>query len=279
MKTLISLALLLIYSLNMSASTYYVSLKVFLSGAYDPNIGMMSDKLRSCNLIPANEPYSYAPFFMFFGGESVSNPSSVFNTPTFVGNAIVDWVHIELRNATNQIVAVRNALVQRDGDVVETDGITTYLPFIVSTAGNYFVAIKHRNHLGVMTANTIALSSNFTAPTLIDFTLSTTACWTNSTYLNQPRRTQGVVSTLWAGDAYYNKIIAYNGSFNDRNAIINALGLNSPNAIYCGVYRTEDTNLDCCIKYTGLKNDRDVIFQSYLAAGVSLTNALREHIP
>ncbi|MBK8338906.1 MAG: hemagglutinin protein, partial [Flavobacteriales bacterium] len=65
----------------------------------------------------------------------------------------MDWVVVELRDNTNpaSIVASRAALIQRDGDVVSTNGTTPVL--FDQAPGIYRVALRHRNHLGVMTLN------------------------------------------------------------------------------------------------------------------------------
>jgi len=57
-------------------------------------------------------------------------------------------------------------LLQRDGDIVNADG-TSPLFFSGIAGGNYYVSIKHRNHLGVMSAAAQALAY---APTTVDFT-------------------------------------------------------------------------------------------------------------
>ena len=64
---------------------------------------------------------------------------------------VVDWVWIELRDSANpsQIVAAKSALLQRDGDIVDESGVSV-LKFSLP-GDNYFVTVKHRNHLGVMT--------------------------------------------------------------------------------------------------------------------------------
>ena len=74
---------------------------------------------------------------------------------------------VQLRDATDSsiVVAEQSALLQRDGDVVGTDGVSP-LSF-TQDAGDYFIAVEHRNHLGILSANAIALSN---APTVIDFT-------------------------------------------------------------------------------------------------------------
>src|SRR5690606_14875273 len=89
-------------------------------------------------------------------------------------DAIVDWVVVELRSATMpaQIVEAQCALLQRDGDVVAADG-SSVLHFS-APEGDYHIAVRHRNHLGCMTATTRSLT---TAATMVDFGLSATATY------------------------------------------------------------------------------------------------------
>ncbi|MBL0043319.1 MAG: hypothetical protein IPP33_02530 [Flavobacteriales bacterium] len=87
-------------------------------------------------------------------------------------NAIVDWVLLELRGPAipASIVATRAALVRRNGDIVDVDGVS---PVAFNVApGSYYVSVKHRNHLGCMTSGTVALSST---PATVDFTSLATA--------------------------------------------------------------------------------------------------------
>ncbi len=121
--------------------------KVFLQGPL--NMGMMDDDLRAAGLIPINEPYGT-------GNGEMLNPSLLVNT----GNdAIVDWVEVQLRDpmTPTMIIAKRAALVQRDGDVVDTDGASG-VKFIGVSAGNYHVAIRHRNHLSIMTDTPVMIN-------------------------------------------------------------------------------------------------------------------------
>ena len=130
-------------------------LKVFLEGPFSN--GLMGDELRTFSLIPTTEPYTALSGFTHFGrggGETVD--PSVF---TITGsNAIVDWVFLELRNgsASSNILDTRSALIQRDGDIVNTDG-TSPLAFLGMADDDYYVAIRHRNHLGVRSATTLTL--------------------------------------------------------------------------------------------------------------------------
>jgi len=133
---------------------------VFLQGpGTDPFAGelsLMRDNLRTANpvLIPTTSPYD----------GSICDPSVFLITGT---NAIVDWIFVELRDPTDPsvVITAQSALLQRDGDVVGPDGRTS-LQFSVPQS-SYYIAITHRNHLGILSANPIALSQS---TTVIDMT-------------------------------------------------------------------------------------------------------------
>jgi len=88
--------------------------KVFLQGAYNASTGKMNDNLRqSPNLIPLSDPYRTAPYNTYF--THVNNPTvevadaAVFNTQANDDNNIVDWIFLELRDTTNQLLQTRSA--------------------------------------------------------------------------------------------------------------------------------------------------------------------------
>ena len=122
--------------------------KLFLEGPYDAvSSALMFDYLRSSALIPLNTPY--------IDGKSI-NPAVL----TVTGNnAIVDWVWVELRaqgDYTN-IVEATSALLQKDGDIADVDGVSG-LTFS-SPVNSYYIAIAHRNHLGIITDNPVNLAT------------------------------------------------------------------------------------------------------------------------
>lgn len=134
-----------------------VMAKVFLQGAFNQTTGLMDDGLRSQGLIPSMEPYSALVGFSHVlggGGENI-DPSLLMITGP---EAIVDWVFLELRNKNdhNQVLATRSALLQRDGDIVEVDGSSAVF-FEGIEPDHYFLSVRHRNHLGVMTLTSVPL--------------------------------------------------------------------------------------------------------------------------
>ncbi|MBL7945821.1 MAG: hypothetical protein JNN32_07110 [Flavobacteriales bacterium] len=183
-------------------------------------------------------------------------------------NAIVDWVFLELRGAapTYTVLATRCALLQRDGDIVDVNG-TSPVSFAIAT-GNYHVVVRHRNHLGVMSANTVAIGPTGGS---IDFTNTSTA-----TYGTDAQRTVGSVRTMWTGDCSSDGEILYSGGGNDRDLILVRIGGSVPTNSVSG-YLREDVNLDGAVLYTGGGNDRDLILQAI--GGVVPTNNRTEQLP
>lgn len=265
-----------IHTLNLTiVNGVRISPKVLLSGCYQGN-GMMYDSLRTNGLIPLSEPYTLMNFVPigYAGGESI--PASML---TITGNdAIVDWVHVEIRSAApgyNKL-ATMNALLQRDGDVVDVNGNALYFPSLCP--GSYFVVVKHRNHLGVMSASALSLSE--TTQT-VDFTTSN-AVWTKPGVLNAPRKTDGTYYMLWCGDARTDKNVKYNGLNNDKESVLNAVGAGTPNNILYPVYRAEDVNMDARVKYNNADNDKNFLLIQVLNSnpGLQTTNAvISQHTP
>jgi hypothetical protein len=140
------------------------------------------------------------------------------------------------------------ALVQRDGDVMGTDGNT--LMNLPMAAGGYRIAVKHRNHLGAATATPWSL-----AAVVVELDMGTAMLYGTNPMANHANAGK----CLWAGDATGNGTIRYTGSGNDRDPILIAVGSTAPNNSVSNVYDRRDTNLDGLIKYTGTGNDRDII--------------------
>ncbi len=243
------------HNLNPSLATSQINLnlKIFLQGAYDPSSGQMNDKLRSQGLIPITNPYATDADFDHISSESTS-PQVLTQTGE---NAIIDWVLIEIRRKTDPSVIVesRAALLQSDGDIVDTDGVSPIS--FQSLANNYYVAIKHRNHLSVMTQNPILLDEN----TVIDFTDPNFTLFGQ----NAMQITNNNVGVMWAGNANSNENIIFQGINNDTNEIFFEVLTNDSNVqgavnfIYSG-YHKSDVNMDGEVIYQGANNDANVIF-------------------
>ncbi|MEZ4960573.1 MAG: hypothetical protein R2830_12205 [Saprospiraceae bacterium] len=175
-----------------------VSPKVFLQGPYNTGTSLMNDNLRSGSYLPLTEPYSGLNFTQRNSGGKETTWQAVLDV---TGNdAIVDWVFVELRdkNAPGTVLATRCALVQRDGDVVDTDG-TSPVNFHSMPADDYYVAVRHRNHLGCRTASAFSLSSS---STVIDFTDPNLPM-----HGTNARKLIGSVMCIYAGNANFDNQI------------------------------------------------------------------------
>lgn len=238
-----------------------VSIRAALQGTL-PSGTLMGDSLRVHGLLPLAEPYSALGYSYTGLNPGASTAQALLNVAG--NNAIVDWVIVELRNSANaaQVMFSRPALLQRDGDVIDLDG-DNYVNF-PNASGSYYVAIRHRNHLGVMTSTTRSLTQT---PVVVDLRSASTSC-----YGTAPRAQVGSVYCLWCGDGNGNGTLAYTGANNDRDPILIAIGGSTPNNAVSNVYDRRDTNLDGVIKYTGANNDRDVIL---LNVGSTTPNSTR----
>jgi hypothetical protein len=257
-KNCLLLALLVAMAAQLSAqSGVFVRPKVLLSGALQSN-GLMRDDIRAKGLLPMTEPYSGLANFQHYGdggGETITNGIVLAITGN---NAIVDWVVVELRNnnAISTPVATHAALLQRDGDVVAMDGVSP-VHFSTVTPWQYHVSIRHRNHLGVMSAGVIELTSN---PVVVDFTNPTLEL-----YGQNPCKVSGTTRSLWLGDSNRDKKVTYQGPNNDILSLFSIV-LNDPDNVFHNAnhivygYWLTDSNMDGAAIYSGPNNDRSTSF-------------------
>ncbi len=112
-----------------------LSVRVFLEGAYNisaDNPEMNTDLNAN---IPAVCPYS-----------DCRDAGSI-------AADITDWVSLELRStADGETVYSRSYLLRSDGWLAEADGTDTSLSLGDTAEGAYYIVIRHRNHLAVMSA-------------------------------------------------------------------------------------------------------------------------------
>ncbi len=163
-----------------AANYVVVNAKVFLEGPLK-NYKMNKDLLEG-NKLPLEHPYGNSPW-NYEGNESVS----------VLPNGIVDWMLVELRTniSANTVAAKRAVLIREDGILTDLDGIS--LPeFNDIEDGDYYIVIRHRNHLSVMTASPVYLSQD---TPLYDFTDSD-----NKAYGSKGLKKSGKYYAMYAGD-------------------------------------------------------------------------------
>ena len=240
--------------------------RAYLDGPYNVVTDMMDDGLRTGGHLPLTEPYTALGYVHVGGGGETVAPSVL----AVVGsNAVVDWVVVELRHPSNAttILATRSALLQRDGDVVATDGIGPVTFPLAS--GNYRVAVRHRNHLGIMSANGIALSAT---PVSVDLSNGSVPLYGGA---NAAKPVDGRLA-LYAGDGMRDDVLRYVGLNNDRDPILTTIGGTIPTGSASG-YLQYDLNCDGQVLYTGTNNDRDIILMN-VGGGVP-TNVRNGSLP
>jgi hypothetical protein len=226
----------------------------------------MHDSLRVQGIIPLTEPFTAAGFTHAGegGGETIT-PSVLQATGLL---AIVDWVLVELRDPVDPsiVASTMSCLLQRGGDVVGLDGSS--VPRITAEPGEYHVAVRHRNHLGAMTAQPIALANGLG---VIDFTDPGLPL-----FGTDAMRTTNGVRVQWNGNVRPNNKVTYTGTNNDRDPILVRIGGTVATATVNGYY-PEDVNLNGTVKYTGVQNDRDPVLQT--VGGTVPTATRLEQLP
>jgi hypothetical protein len=121
-------------------------LKVFAQGPYNAGAGEMSTALNSYIPLACSTAYSNIGY---------TGPEAVAAIP----NAdVVDWILIELRDATNAASANSGTIVEtvagfllKSGLIVGLDG-SSPISFKNAVSNDAFFVVHHRNHLPVMTA-------------------------------------------------------------------------------------------------------------------------------
>lgn len=134
-------------------------LRLLLEGAH---IGDGVMRTSAARFVPKSQPYADPSFTstpMFYDGVEEVDSIDV---------NVVDWVVVELRSDSTvaSTVARRAGLLLHDGLVVDLDGASP-LAFEGVDSGDYFVVVRHVNHIPAMSAQALAFSR--TAATTFDF--------------------------------------------------------------------------------------------------------------
>lgn len=118
---------------SLSDDPYILAqLKTCIEGAHLSGTNM-STLLQDNDFIPLASPYPD-------GRVAAAIPSNV-----------VDWIGVELRTTPGgTAVTERSFFLRNDGVITDLDGTTADLRFYNVGSGDYYILIKHRNHLPVM---------------------------------------------------------------------------------------------------------------------------------
>jgi hypothetical protein len=256
-------------------SPLLVSPKIFLQGNYNTGTGVMTDALRTANLIPTTEPYTSLTMQTVAlrgsgGGETAASTVIGSAAGASTNTTAVDWVLAQLhRSSDGVVVSQRAVILLRNGSVVETDGVTP-VNFAGNAAGSYYVSIRHRNHLGVRSLNTLTLAK--VSSTNYDFTTALGQSFAG-VVTNNSMATLVAATTfgLWGGNANSDLFTRKTGSagINDYSkllASVSSVAAPGPTA----VYKTEDFNLDGNVRKTGSAATNDYSRLLSILAGLNI---------
>jgi len=181
--------------------------KIFLQGAYNAAGDSMKTMLADSGYVPLTSPYSEAP-----------------RTVTSIPRGVTDWILVQLRTkADSSAVSSQSFFIKSNGNIVEPDGATTIIGLPSVSDNNYYLVIKHRNHLATMSKNSLSLSDQ--EPPLYDFTQSADAyydlskaielkqgCWgTKAGDINQDNSVTPDDFNIWK-TAAANGVLGYDAS-------------------------------------------------------------------
>lgn len=121
-----------------------LEVKIFLEGPFYGT--SMMTYLNGFGLLPLNQPYDVPPW-NYLGLEYVSE---------IPNQNIVDWVLVEIRDATT-VIQSQAAFLLNDGNVVSLDGASP-LRISIETGEDIYIALKHRNHLAILSSNPVAIA-------------------------------------------------------------------------------------------------------------------------
>jgi hypothetical protein len=272
-------------------------LRVYLEGALMENANakdnnnrpLMRDNLRVSpftgqNFIPFQDPYTVSTEYVDVKNKYVkvgAGSLSRFHTipdPTAVfavtgPNAIVDWVFVELRSKldSSEVVATRSGLLQRDGDVVDLDGVSP-LAFAGVAADSFYVVARHRNHLGAMTlvssVNEVIDMTDINTP-IFDFGTTLQNGYNYTGFGTNNNVKQGY-RALWGGDFDGNGRLKFVNPNDDQNILFyevfaspgNTMTASNYNFTY-GYYQG-DFDLNAKSKYDNPNDDKNMLFSQIL---------------
>ena len=264
--------------------------KVLLQGALiAPSVTIMRNDINTLGYLPLSSPYANSsnPRFTNVNGGTATTTPAVLNANINTPNGIVDWVFLEVRSNTTStgVIQTISALLQRDGDIVDSMGN----PLVLNIpGGNYYLSVKHRNHIGALTKNPILVSGQVDT---IDFiTMPNSAIFANTGYDTAQRILVNGQYALWAGNANQDNKVKYAGPANDLSSVVfNILNYSTNltqnlNFTQAKGYLDGDINMNGFVRIFGATSDAAIIRNNVYIFPLNISNvynynAMFEQIP
>ncbi len=145
-----------------AVSVNQAKIKIMIEGYYDENSSTMKTDLSDNNIMPLIQPFNVSPYD--YAG---------FEVVTTIPANVVDWMLLELRDASNpdQIIHQQAVFLRNDGALITLDG-QEEIVFNGANEGAYHIAVFHLNHLAVLSSQAHSIQA---VPTTYDFTSESTA--------------------------------------------------------------------------------------------------------
>jgi hypothetical protein len=130
-----------ISGIRFSKPPIVLKANLFLEGPYNTVTNQMSTTINS--IIPTTSPYTQDP-----------------RTVSVIPPDIVDWVLIELRSTpSGPSVVSKSVFLNKNGNLVADDGLSQNI-FLNVPPVSYYIVVKHRNHLAIMSVNAVELAGD-----------------------------------------------------------------------------------------------------------------------
>ncbi len=186
--------------------TVSLEVRLFLEGFYQSASDDMTTSIHDNSWLPETSPYS--------DSRTISSATA----------DVVDWIYVEVRSSMDgPALAAKSFLLRSDGYISGNDGSEQTFELTVSSEGDYYLIVRHRNHCTVMSASALSLSSSDTATYAFD---------TASTQYYQSGDAIEVETGIWAlvaGDINQDQQVTtadytkyYNSSHNDDTGYVAA---------------------------------------------------------
>ncbi len=200
-----------------------VAMKVFLQGPYSTGTHLMGTAILAS--VPLTSPYSEDA-----------------RTVAAIPPDVADWVLLQARSTFDgAILASRSCFLKSDGKLVLDDGTTEYAGIKI-IPGDYFLVLKHRNHLKAMSAAAVTgLTWGTTPASVYDFSTGT-----DKYYLADAKLLETGVYGHYSGDA--------NGS--------GTVDASDRSATWNGRNQSGYLNADCNLSGTVDASDRSITWNN-----------------
>lgn len=182
------------------AQDAYFRGKLWLEGPYDPSNGQMWSAISKYLHLPAPSSLPSLPF----GVELIDRIVLEFRTGTNIDS-------VALQGGDCRIVMTDTCYLASNGRLVDRftgDTLIRIRNIYNSVDNHYYLAVRHRNHLGVMTASAFELTPQKQGAPMIDFTHASTIYTRDGELQNHMTQLpQGSVWMLSAGELNNNMLI------------------------------------------------------------------------